>query len=72
MDHKTAAEPNGSSGERGVNTILVTMRYRSGVTYAHRLSDGANRVFDITGIQDVEERKHKLLITVVESTSSNG
>jgi len=72
MKHQKSAESNGQSGERGVNTILVVARYRTGITYATRLTDGADRVFDIIGIQNIDERDRELNITVIESTVHNG
>lgn len=70
--HMSGSEPNGGSGERGENKIELMMRYRADITYAHRFSDGASRVFDIVGIVDVDEMRKKLLITVIERTITNG
>lgn len=72
MTHMSASEPASISGERGENRIDLEMRYRSDITYAHRFTDGANRFFDIVGIIDVNEMRHKLLVTVVERTVTNG
>lgn len=46
-------------------THEIRTRHRTDVTTDHRLQLGA-RVFEITGVQDVEERRAELLISAVE------
>lgn len=67
MKHSKATEPTGQSGERALSGLVVTMRYRSDVTTAHRFSDGGTRFFDIVGVINKDERNRELVVNVEES-----
>jgi len=66
MKHTSASEPTGQSGERTQAGLTITMRYRSDVTAAHRLTDGASRYFDILGAVNKDEADKWLTVTVEE------
>jgi SPP1 family predicted phage head-tail adaptor len=62
---RTVSETFALDRVAGTTTHDVWMRYRSGVTPAMRITFG-NRVFDILGAQDVEDRGHWLKCSVEE------
>ncbi len=72
MSHTADAETASVSGLRGENTIEIETPYRAGIAYDRRLIDGEGRVFDISGIINVNEQNRTLLITVMERTTKNG
>ena len=49
-------------------THLVSARYRTGLDATKRLVLSGDRVLDIAGVVDVDERHEELLLTCVEDT----
>lgn len=53
---------------RSQSMFTIVMRYRPGISTAHRIVMGS-RIFNITNVTDVDERHHELDITAVEGMS---
>lgn len=63
-----AKEQEGDAGTFGINEQRIRTRYRTDITYQTKLSDQANsgRLFDVTGIENVQNLNRELIITIEE------